>query len=235
MPEKVVPQKHTADASVSSLVLRGLHAFSSSGSAQGDAFTSVQSSSLGASPLSFERTLKTAVIIAALGTTVTFADPQVAASLAPRSLEVPNWMSESREASSQANVRATAHSLSAIMRALHDEPIEDGVTHRAEPLLASHIATFGEGGLLTELRTSDSTRASALLRLLGRSSGLSPQLRKELVTWGLSSPSVELRDSAIQAVENWGDRTLAGVLRAHEEPVGWLSDYATNVVRDLEA
>ncbi len=131
---------------------------------------------------------------------------------------------------------AVKASIVTICRELDDAAIEDGVTHRAEQLVSTHVAAFGDAGLLYAVRHNGApTRAAAFLRLLGRSSSLGSRMRGELVRWALASTSVEVRDAAVQAIENWFDRTLASQLQAHREPVGWLHDYAANVVRDLEA
>lgn len=237
MLEEVIPHRLEAQGSVSSLDLRGVHAFAGSGAARAAPFTGLRSSSLGSSPLSFERAAKTAAMIVAFGSTAIFsADPHLAASLVPQTIEVPGQAATHTAGVDEEERTAVKDSIAAISRELDDAAIEDGVSHRAEHLISTHMAGLGEAGLLDAVRSSESpARAAAFLRLLGRSSSLSSWLRGELVTWALASASVEVRDAAVQAVENWADRTFAKQLRAHVEPIGWLRDYAANVVRDLEA
>lgn len=237
MLEPVIPHRLEAQGSVSSLDLRGVHAFAGSGAAGGASFMGLRSSSLGSSPLSFERAAKTAAMIVAFGSTATFSvHPHFAASLVPQTLEVPGEAATRTEVVDAEDSAAVKESIAAISRELDDAAIEDGVTHRAEQRVTMHVAAFGDEGLLDAVRHNESpARAAAFLRLLGRSSRVSRHLHGELVSWALASASVEVRDAAVQAVENWADRTLASQLRAHGEPVAWLRDYAANVVRDLEA
>jgi hypothetical protein len=237
MLEPVIPHRLEAQGSVSSLDLRGVHAFAGSGAARGASFTGLRSSSLGSSPLSFERAANTAAMIVAFGSTATFSvDPHLTASLVPQTIEVPGEAATRTEGVAAEERAAVKESIVAISRELDDAAIEDGVSHRAEQLISTHVAALGEAGLLYAVRSNESpARAAAFLRLLGRSSSLSSRLRGELVSWAIASASVEVRDAAVQAVENWADRTLAKQLRAHAEPIGWLHHYAANVVRDLEA
>lgn len=237
MPEPFIPRRLETHGSVSSLPVRGVPAFAGSGSSGEAPFTGLRSSSLGSSPLSFERAAKTAAMIVAFASTATYsADPHLAASLVPRTIEIPSEARPPQTDALGAEERfAIDKSFAAIRRELDEAAIEDGVSHRAERLVSTHVAAFGEAGLLDAARSDESpARAAAFLRLLGRSSSLGSRLRARLVSWGLSSASVEIRDAAVQAVENWADRALAGQLRAHREPIGWLRDYAAAVVRDLE-
>ena len=123
-------------------------------------------------------------------------------------------------------------SIDRIWRALDSVPIEDGIIHSSEALVVAHISEFGEAFLLDAAR---SERAAEWIRLLGRTPGLSAYFRRSLVTDGLKNTSVEIRDAVIQAVENWEDRGLVGLLRDHSEQVDWLREYAAGIVRDLEA
>lgn len=216
-----------------SVPFQHMRAFVESGSLGGVPFTGSRSPSLGASALSFERAKKMAAVVIAFATTGTMtSDPALASSLALTEIEIPGVPESITSADDRA---AETRSLAAIMGALEEEPIEDGYTHHAERAVDAHIEQFGSARLVTAVSASASpARAAALLRLLGRSAKIGAEERRALVRWGLSSQSSEVRDAAVQAVENWEDRSLVALLRGHHERVPWLADYAANVVHDLE-
>jgi hypothetical protein len=124
-------------------------------------------------------------------------------------------------------------SLAAIEQALRTVAIEDGYNHAAERILSAHVASFGEAALLDVVISADAP--ADWVRLLGRATNLGPTFRMAIVSWGLGSVDVRVRDAAIQAVENWEDHDLVGLLRGHDEHVDWLRSYAEGVVHDLEA
>lgn len=141
-----------------------------------------------------------------------------------------------RDAAAEPRQEGVWESISVVTRELDDSPIEDGTTHPAEALLASHIAAFGESDLLAAVRALDAPeRAAAWIRLMGRMPRLEGALRRELACFGLKSASAEVRDATVQAMENWGDRDLARLLREHHDSVEWLQDYAARVAADLDA
>jgi hypothetical protein len=129
-----------------------------------------------------------------------------------------------------------AHSLAALFAAIDEEPVEDGVVHRAEATIAAHVEEFGAAALVEHAcGSSTATRSASLLRLLSRVSRLDAEQRRGIIRRGLASTSVEIRDAAVQAAETWEDAALAELLRHHREPVSWLSEYAKRVVSDLES
>jgi hypothetical protein len=214
-----------------------VHHFSGTGDSGAPPLLESGSSSLGASSISFERTIRNALVVAAFGATVTFAtDRAVASALAPSDLEVPDHgASAGRQSVGTYRDTGEANSLAALVRALDEEPIEDGVTHRAESALAAHIDQFGVTNVTRHFAAlSPPSRAASLLRLLGRSEKVGRDERQGLLASGLASTSVEVRAAAIQAAENWEGEELADLLRGHHEPIPWLASYAANVVRDLE-
>ena len=131
---------------------------------------------------------------------------------------------------------AARRSIASFDQILDTAAVESGYDHPSEAYLANHLDVFGEEGLWDAVRRHDEpARAATWLRILGRSDRLSHRLRAELLVWGLRSSSVDVRDAAVQAAENWSDRRLVGVLRGHVEPVDWLQEYASGVVRGMEA
>lgn len=146
----------------------------------------------------------------------------------------PEYRSDAPATDPQPRDTAESRALAGILSALDEDPIEDGVTHSAESALNSYVSRFGSLSIAHQfLAVTPSARAAAFLRLLGRCTNLAPGERRSFVQWGLASDSVEVRDAAIQAVENWEDGALIDVLRRHAEPVAWLAKYTASVVRDL--
>jgi hypothetical protein len=178
------------------------------------------------------------VFIAAFDSPQAFLDdPALASVFTPLDLEVPEERSSDTSYNdTQPRIDpAEVRSLSEIMSVLGEEPIEDGITHRAEIPLDAHLQRFGAVHIVQAVcESGHPARSAALLRLLGRLGNVGATGRMTLVEWGLSSPSVEIRDAAVQAVENWEDHAVADLLRGHAEPVAWLAQYAENVLRDLE-
>ncbi len=134
----------------------------------------------------------------------------------------------------QAGFETESESLDAIHRAIERQPVEDGDSHPAEELVADHIERFDGGGLVEHALSGDgSTHAPELIRLMGRTPEIAPDLRRLIVGRGLASGDLAVRDASIQAVETWEDPSLIALIRAHRDPVGWLAEYAEMVVRDL--
>lgn len=134
----------------------------------------------------------------------------------------------------QAGFETENDSLDAIHRAIERQPVEDGYSHPAEELVADHVERFGGGGLVEHTWSANGpTDAPDLIRLMGRTPEIAPDLRRLIVERGLASGDVAVRDASIQAVETWEDASLIALIRAHRDPVGWLAEYAEKVARDL--
>ncbi len=130
--------------------------------------------------------------------------------------------------------------LAAELRASFEElPVEDGVVHPAERIIAKALVQAGDRQATRWLKefcvdVSQPTFAASVLRCLARLGCVgSESWRAGLVRDGLTKDSVEMRDAAIQAAESWGDSELLEVLRAHSEPVPWLQQYLSDVIEDL--
>jgi hypothetical protein len=191
-----------------------------------------QANSLGATLLSFSRSDPRIAKAAFESSEAVWGDLELSSVFLPFNLEVPTVVA----ADAQPCEAPADSDLAAILKALDESPIEDGVTHRAEAAIDAHITRVGGALAVRQTRAMASlAQAAAFLRLLGRSERLRPQDRMALVQWGLASESIEVRDAAIQAVENWEDRTLVGLLEKHNDEIPWLSSYAANVARDLGA
>ena len=120
-----------------------------------------------------------------------------------------------------------------------DLPVEDGVGHPAERIIAKALVQAGDKRAIRWLRdfcvdASNPGFAASVLRCLSRvDCGGSVSWRVDLVRDGLAMDSVEIRDAAIQAAESWGDSEMVEVLRAHSEPEPWLRQYLYDVIDDL--
>lgn len=121
---------------------------------------------------------------------------------------------------------------------LEDIPVEDGYVHPAEAVLEQVIHDAGDdaGDWLTDVLVHDRWNISdraALLRLLSRQKPFTEAWRSDVIRSVLASPTIELRDAAVQAAESWEDSGIVPLLQAHHEPCPWLADYISRVIRDL--
>lgn len=145
---------------------------------------------------------------------------------------------------------------------LDEEPLKDGITHRAEQTIGAHLQLFVQSDpeqLVGKLFQENPELCASVIRCLGRcptaawpepgppsswqaswlvsagsnSIGRSADWRRELLRQSLASIDVLLRDAAIQAVEEWEDPTLLPVLQEHDEPQLWLREYLDAVVADI--
>jgi hypothetical protein len=123
--------------------------------------------------------------------------------------------------------------------ALDAAPVEDGMRHPGEEILQEAIRSYPQemGTWLSSLIFHEMTASTgaSILRLVGRHQELPSSLREELVTRALAGVDVELRDAAVQAVDQWGDTKLLRMLRQHREPAIWIREYLERVIADLEA
>jgi len=123
--------------------------------------------------------------------------------------------------------------------AFEAETLEDGMNHPAEGIISEFLDSFADRPLLHWFReiASDAEApsfAASVLRCLGRNADVgTPEWRGNLIQEALSVKDAELRDAAIQAAESWGDQSLVGILRDHDETEDWLHQYIQEVIEDL--
>ena len=119
------------------------------------------------------------------------------------------------------------------------EPLEDGMTHPAEHIIAETLGSEDQDDVLEWLGTlclgsTGPTFAASVFLCVARQSEIgTSNWRAKLVRNGLEVNDVEIRDAAAQAAELWGDPAVRDVLTAHSEAVPWLRDYIRSVVDDL--
>lgn len=135
-------------------------------------------------------------------------------------------------------VPALDHHYFELRSSLELEPVEDGFHHPAEAILRSALAenrtevkawfekTLAEQG--------QAALAADLVKCLGR---LKP---KEVEDWGLEMaqralghPVLEVRDSAVQALELWDTPQAIELLKAHQEKVPWLQEYISRLLHEI--
>ena len=125
--------------------------------------------------------------------------------------------------------------------AFEDSPIEDGMTHPAEAIIADALRSATDSQPLHWLKSictdaSQPRLAASTLRCLGRIAGAgAPQWRVKLVRDALASDNLEMRDAAVQAAESWADPGMVAVLASHSDPQEWLQQYIRDVIDDLSA
>lgn len=122
--------------------------------------------------------------------------------------------------------------------AFDSEPLEDGMDHPAEDVIADALKINNKRQLLWFREFSlDSKRpafAASVLRCLGRISELGTETwRVDLVRAALDTDNVQIRDAAVQAAEHWGDHGLIEVLQRHNDTEQWITDYIDMVIDDI--
>lgn len=122
-----------------------------------------------------------------------------------------------------------------LLNTLENEPVEDGIHHPAEPLLRAYWEEY-PGHLPWDDAVADGTQTSLFadfLRIAGRVRPTPESLRSRLLQEGLASPSIEVRDAAVQAAELWADAAAVGALYRHREEVAWLAAYIERIKGEI--
>lgn len=217
--------------------------FCPSGSFEDSPFPIIRETpSIGASNLSFIGSLKLATVATTLALSVTFSSDTVfAKALCPERLAVPCIATVAPQSETEFSRAQTIPSPSLeaqrqLVSAIKGEPLEDGVVHPAEELIAKFYEKHGDNELFSLISSQTSTNSAitaSAIRLLGRANYIDADLQQRVISLGLASPSIEIRDAAVQAAELWGDGAVVSLLRSHREPCPWLADYVNRVVRDL--
>lgn len=140
------------------------------------------------------------------------------------------------------SLKAKENFKSELMSALRAEHIEDGMSHPAEDIVQSafdrspEIAGQWIQSLFVDNYYKRPAIAGAILRLLGRLPyslvGFTGTL---LSVAGLIHQEVQIRDSAVRALESWGGSSSQVVLENHldREPAPRLARYIKQVIKDL--
>ena len=128
----------------------------------------------------------------------------------------------------------------ALLVAFEIAPLEDGMDHPAERILAGALHSGEERRVLAWVRefaldAAHPNFAASVLRCLGHRTVGTCAWRTRLVRNALALDEVEIRDAAVQAAALWGDREIRCVLAAHDEPISWLGAYLQDVIEDLGA
>ena len=127
-----------------------------------------------------------------------------------------------------------------LIATLRDEPIEDGVAHPAELVIAKVLCKNPSAcknwlsRALDEHQVTYASLGASIVRCIGR-------LEYDQVgAWGmgvaddaLRHGSVEVREAAVRALEAWGGRKALEILRNHHDKRPWLDDYVQHVIADL--
>lgn len=126
-----------------------------------------------------------------------------------------------------------------LLRALRDEPVEDGVFHEAEAILEKCFLRFPNNAptwvraLYKQLDVSPGL-AAGLLQCLGRVDyDVVGSVGRFVAMAGLQHSDAEVRDAAICAVEQWRRVELRDLLLGHRDSISWITEYAESVAEDL--
>ena len=128
----------------------------------------------------------------------------------------------------------------ALLAAFEIAPLEDGMDHPAERILAGALHSGEERRVLAWVRefaldAAHPNFAASVLRCLGHCMAGTRTWRTRLVRDALALDAIEIRDAAVQAAALWGDREIRCALAAHDEPIPWLGAYLQDVIEDLGA
>ena len=158
--------------------------------------------------------------------------------LFPVLLDVECFRSTSSQETT-ADIRGQGILAAKLQASFQDNPLEDGMEHPSEEIIAEALRTTKGQQVLDWLRhfctdTSQPSFAASVLRCLGRNDHVGTvSWQADLVRDCLAIDDVEVRDAAVQAVESWGGSNLLDVLRTHSEPEPWLRQYILDVIEDL--
>jgi hypothetical protein len=128
----------------------------------------------------------------------------------------------------------------ALVCALDEDPIEDGMQHPADELIERALHTSGSRCIeelaraFREFYTSRPVMSALILRCMARIdfADTGPQ-GLALAKRALSHDDVEMREAAIRAFENWGGFEALAILRQHYDHETWLREYVSRVIEDL--
>ena len=126
-----------------------------------------------------------------------------------------------------------------LMAAFESEPLEDGMDHPAEHVIAAALDSEDTDAVLRWIRgmcldsTTPAFAAGVFLCVARQPEVGTAAWREELVRGGLAVDDMEVRDAAMQAAEYWCDPGLRRPLAAHSEPIEWLDEYRRAVIADL--
>ena len=127
----------------------------------------------------------------------------------------------------------------ALWASFETEPVEDGMDHTAETIIADAYRSGDSQRVLAWLKSfcinpSQPSFAASVLRCMGRINDLGTvPWRVGVIRESLAIDNVEIRDAAIQAAELWSDTAMIDVLTSHSEPQPWLRQYILDVADDL--
>ncbi len=130
---------------------------------------------------------------------------------------------------------------SEILSAIYAEPVEDGYSHPAEEVLRKLVVHFPQKTSNWLYNTvqyeTNAGIVASILKCLGR---LEPNGYIDhglaIAEAALKHHDVEVRDAAVQMLEEWGSEKAVGILDQHlkNEEVDWLRDYIESVLEDLK-
>ena len=127
----------------------------------------------------------------------------------------------------------------ALWTSFESEPVEDGMEHLAETIIADAYRSEDRRHVLDWLKSfstdaSQPSFAASVLRCMGRIDNLgNVPWRVGVLRESLAIDNVEIRDAAVQAAELWADVEVVDVLRSHSEPEPWIRQYILDVADDL--
>ncbi len=174
------------------------------------------------------------------GSRISFARRWAHASLSP--LDDPHRSSGIETASLPPEAYTEESFTGAVTGALDEEPIEDGLRHPVERILATALrwqpdqAADWIQSLFIQLSAERPHVAAGIVRSLGRlPKGALEPWGMWLAAGALTHRNIQVRESAVRALEMWGGEDAMKALQIWRpnEPRRWLARYIEQVIRDL--
>jgi hypothetical protein len=113
-------------------------------------------------------------------------------------------------------------------------PVEDGMSHLAEPLLEKFLDEYGIN-IFLEILNQSKNDVDSFIRLLGRIKGLSTDKSVlAFIAKSIYSRDLTIRDAVLQAIELWNDTSYLPILKSYIESEEWLDKYRGEIIAQLE-
>jgi len=124
------------------------------------------------------------------------------------------------------------HDVQMLQKLVEAQHVESLVSHPGETLLQNMLRIYEEKRVAEAIFVIDDAPAVAqIVLLLARCKLNDAASRAYVVSSGLKSSNICVRDAAVVAAELWDDIECIKLLAMHEESVAWLSSYIADVVK----
>lgn len=123
---------------------------------------------------------------------------------------------------------------------LKEYDLEDGMIHPAEEVLQDVFRICPDNAkevieqLADKYLNKNQMVCAGLVQCLGRLDDSSvPEWKYSLAEKCLREGDAGVREASVICLEYWGGQEAVDILSAHNEKEGWLADYISSVIKDL--